>query len=321
MFHRQRQQRDRTGDLRRAMGERSTSTPEPVSNDSRSPKQATSTRPHVGSPRAEYNASLPDAIVQACNADAEQLDEARTKATVPPGPDDRSARGTRLAVLPSLRPAARRPAIRRRRPARTRSRPAGLRDRHGPADGQGRTEPRGSSGTARRRSPRFPTHWPDAYRKLVERRIKIIETNKEIGLIEKPEYKRRWNDEPWERAGTACLEELAARPAGRPPLLARHEDTSRPAIHGPAGRPGQRRPRVPAGRGLTGAAPTSTWPLSSPNWSRASRSRSCRSCGTSPRACGSGRSGNAPGTSSASRTPGRTWATSRCRPSTPRRTS
>ncbi len=26
----------------------------------------------------------------------------------------------------------------------------------------------------------------------------IIETNKEIGLIERPEYKRRWNDEPWE---------------------------------------------------------------------------------------------------------------------------
>ena len=43
----------------------------------------------------------------------------------------------------------------------------------------------------------IPTHWPAAYRKLVERRIKLIETNKEIGLIEKPEYKRRWNTEPW----------------------------------------------------------------------------------------------------------------------------
>lgn len=44
----------------------------------------------------------------------------------------------------------------------------------------------------------LPSHWPDAYRKLVERRIKVIETNKEIALIEKPEYKRRWNAEPWE---------------------------------------------------------------------------------------------------------------------------
>ena len=43
----------------------------------------------------------------------------------------------------------------------------------------------------------IPKHWPAAYRMLVERRIKLIETNKEIGLIEKPEYKRRWNTEPW----------------------------------------------------------------------------------------------------------------------------
>ena len=43
----------------------------------------------------------------------------------------------------------------------------------------------------------IPTQWPAAYRKLVERRIKLIETNKEIRLIEKPEYKRRWNTEPW----------------------------------------------------------------------------------------------------------------------------
>jgi hypothetical protein len=44
----------------------------------------------------------------------------------------------------------------------------------------------------------IPTHWPADYRKLVERRIKLIETNKEIALIERPEYKRRWNSEPWE---------------------------------------------------------------------------------------------------------------------------
>lgn len=44
----------------------------------------------------------------------------------------------------------------------------------------------------------IPAHWPDAYRRLVERRIDIIATNKEIGLVERPEYKRRWNDESWE---------------------------------------------------------------------------------------------------------------------------
>lgn len=43
----------------------------------------------------------------------------------------------------------------------------------------------------------LPSHWPAAYRTLVESRIIIIERNKEIKLIERPEYKRRWNTEPW----------------------------------------------------------------------------------------------------------------------------
>ena len=43
-----------------------------------------------------------------------------------------------------------------------------------------------------------PAAWPDDYKRLVERRIALIETNRNIGLIEQPEYKRRWNTEPWE---------------------------------------------------------------------------------------------------------------------------
>jgi hypothetical protein len=38
----------------------------------------------------------------------------------------------------------------------------------------------------------------DDYHRLVERRIALIETDRNIGLIEQPEYKRRWNTEPWE---------------------------------------------------------------------------------------------------------------------------
>jgi hypothetical protein len=45
---------------------------------------------------------------------------------------------------------------------------------------------------------KVPAGWPEDYRKLVERRIKLIETDRNIGLIEQPEYKRRWNTEPWE---------------------------------------------------------------------------------------------------------------------------
>ena len=44
----------------------------------------------------------------------------------------------------------------------------------------------------------LPADWPDDYRKLVERRIELIETDPNIRLIEQPEYKRRWNTEPWE---------------------------------------------------------------------------------------------------------------------------
>ncbi len=44
----------------------------------------------------------------------------------------------------------------------------------------------------------IPTHWPPTYQELVRRRIRAIEKNANIALIEQPEYKRRWNDEPWE---------------------------------------------------------------------------------------------------------------------------
>src|SRR5437764_670052 len=45
----------------------------------------------------------------------------------------------------------------------------------------------------------IPGHWPEWYRKTVERRIELIETDANIALIERPEYKRRWNREPWEK--------------------------------------------------------------------------------------------------------------------------
>ena len=44
----------------------------------------------------------------------------------------------------------------------------------------------------------IPAHWPAAYRALVQRRIDVIERNRDVALIERPEYKRRWVTEPWE---------------------------------------------------------------------------------------------------------------------------
>ena len=44
----------------------------------------------------------------------------------------------------------------------------------------------------------LPHHWPADYHTLVERRIEHIESNQFIGLVERPEYKRRWNVEHWQ---------------------------------------------------------------------------------------------------------------------------
>ncbi len=44
----------------------------------------------------------------------------------------------------------------------------------------------------------LPAHWPASYRAVVERRIALIEHDTTIGLIERPEYKRRWASETWE---------------------------------------------------------------------------------------------------------------------------
>lgn len=43
----------------------------------------------------------------------------------------------------------------------------------------------------------LPAHWPADYRCIVEARIALIESDKVIGLIERPEYKRRWASTAW----------------------------------------------------------------------------------------------------------------------------
>jgi hypothetical protein len=51
----------------------------------------------------------------------------------------------------------------------------------------------------------LPAHWPSAYKSLVERRIALIESDRNVGLIERPEYKRRWNLEPWDELERKAL--------------------------------------------------------------------------------------------------------------------
>jgi hypothetical protein len=51
----------------------------------------------------------------------------------------------------------------------------------------------------------LPAHWPESYKRLVERRIELIESDRNIGLIERPEYKRRWLAKPWDEQVRVAL--------------------------------------------------------------------------------------------------------------------
>ncbi|MET3181719.1 UNVERIFIED_ORG: hypothetical protein ABIC43_004894 [Variovorax guangxiensis] len=58
----------------------------------------------------------------------------------------------------------------------------------------------------------IPAHWPEDYRHVVQRRIDLIESDRKIGLIERPEFKRRWNSPRWEDLEQTALRDwLLAR--------------------------------------------------------------------------------------------------------------
>lgn len=67
----------------------------------------------------------------------------------------------------------------------------------------------------------LPAEWPADYRTLVERRITLIESHRWIGLVERPEYKRRWQWRAWAEQENEALREW---------LLDRLED--KPLWHG-----------------------------------------------------------------------------------------
>lgn len=50
-----------------------------------------------------------------------------------------------------------------------------------------------------------PPHWPQEFREMVEERISLIESDRNIGLLEQPEYKRRWNLESWDSRQARAL--------------------------------------------------------------------------------------------------------------------
>lgn len=44
----------------------------------------------------------------------------------------------------------------------------------------------------------LPDHWLDSYKATVQKRIDAIESSRAIGMVERPEYKRRWATEGWD---------------------------------------------------------------------------------------------------------------------------
>jgi hypothetical protein len=51
----------------------------------------------------------------------------------------------------------------------------------------------------------IPAHWPVEYKKVVQARIEFIGQDRNVGLIERPEFKRRWQTRSWEAKEQARL--------------------------------------------------------------------------------------------------------------------
>jgi len=52
----------------------------------------------------------------------------------------------------------------------------------------------------------IPSHWPDVYKALVEKRLAVMQSERFIKLIEKPEYKRRWLPFEWDKLEQTALQ-------------------------------------------------------------------------------------------------------------------
>jgi hypothetical protein len=52
----------------------------------------------------------------------------------------------------------------------------------------------------------IPTKWPAWYQGIVQRRVDLILRDRNVALVERPECKRRWAREPWEKVEAEALE-------------------------------------------------------------------------------------------------------------------
>lgn len=52
---------------------------------------------------------------------------------------------------------------------------------------------------------RIPDHLPTEYQDLLQHRLDVIESNPNVQMLERPEYKRRWAMEPWDKQVESAL--------------------------------------------------------------------------------------------------------------------
>ncbi|GAA1011417.1 DNA methylase [Acrocarpospora pleiomorpha] len=52
----------------------------------------------------------------------------------------------------------------------------------------------------------IPAHWTEPYKQIVQKRIDAIGSSRAIGMIERPEYKRRWATEGWDSLQEKALQ-------------------------------------------------------------------------------------------------------------------
>jgi hypothetical protein len=71
-----------------------------------------------------------------------------------------------------------------------------------------------------------PAEWPTEYAEIVRKRIALIERDPNVALIEQPEFKRRWNIEPWELRRARALREWLLRRLEMPETWSAGEVTS-----------------------------------------------------------------------------------------------
>ncbi len=136
----------------------------------------------------------------------------------------------------------------------------------------------------------LPAHWPAEYRAVVERRIELMASDRNIGLIERPEFKRRWNTPSWDELEKAALRDWLLDRLEQPAFWPANAGTH-PQLTSTAKLPNGRKP-----------TPTSTLPNWSPSLWPAKPCRCCPFSATQKTACASAPSGRTPGPCSAAKT-------------------